>query len=86
MCSCPSSYQVSPNTYVGTGSKGTYLTPEDMLLEYSIHIQAKALMLGPPTELWRNSIRRDYIAMLFLLTLSLSKASAKVRIISQLAK
>jgi hypothetical protein len=26
----------------GTGSWGTYLTPEDMLFGYSIHYQAKA--------------------------------------------
>ena len=34
--------EVSPNTFEETESNGTYLTPEDMLLEYSIHNQAKA--------------------------------------------
>ena len=37
-------------------------------------------------ELWRNSISKDYIAMLFLLTLSLLKAVAKLHRIIESAK
>ena len=36
---------VSANTIEGTASWRTYLTPDGMLIEYSIHIQAKAKML-----------------------------------------
>jgi len=36
-------FEVSPNTFEGTGSLNTYLTPDVMLYEYSIHIQAKAV-------------------------------------------
>ncbi|MDY6371934.1 MAG: hypothetical protein SPL12_06515, partial [Bacteroidales bacterium] len=68
-------------------SWGTFLTPDDMLLVYSIHIQAKAKMLTPPVlEFWRNFNEGTILQCHFLLTLSLSKADAKIRIKIGLAK
>ena len=44
MCSCPSSYQVSPNTFVGTGFM-EHISRLEICYGYSIHTQAKAIML-----------------------------------------
>ena len=43
-------------------------------------------MLGPLAKNWRFLIQGHYIAMLFLLTLSLSKVAAKVLFFIGLAK
>ena len=40
-------YQVSPNTFMGTGL-GEHISRLKICYGYSIHNQAKALMLGPP--------------------------------------
>ena len=52
MCSCPSTLGIAKHLE-GTGY-GTNLTPDDMLLIYSIHNQAKANMLRPPSKIWRT--------------------------------
>lgn len=57
-----------------------------MLLDYSIHNQAKALMLILPHKIWRTLNVRTISQCFSCLQLSLSKASAKVRIIFHTAK
>ncbi len=77
MCSCPliSRFRL---THEGTGSYGTYLTPVGMLMEIA-YTSSESKMLGPPSLKFAEFRYRDYVAMLFLLTLSLSKATAKIR-------
>ena len=53
---------------------------------YSIHTQAKAQLLRPPSMFWRNLAKRTILQCFSCLQLSLSKASAKVRRIFHTAK
>ena len=53
---------------------------------YSIHTQAKAQLLRPPSLFWRNLAKRTILQCFSCLQLSLSKASAKVRRIFHTAK
>ena len=53
---------------------------------YSIHTQAKAQLLRPPSMFWRNLAKRTILQCFSCLLLSLSKASAKVRRIFHTAK
>ena len=86
LCALIVIFEVSPNTFEGTGSLNTFLTPEDMLQGYSIHNQAKAKMLNPPSLIWRIFKDRIVLQCFSCLQLSLSKASAKVRKIFHTAK
>ena len=60
LCAHVRCYLVSANTFEETGSWGTYLTPEDMLLVYSIHTQAKAKCSILPLEILPISIAGQY--------------------------
>ena len=68
MYSCPFTYQVSPNTYAGTGSMEHISRLKICYrgIAYTIKRKQKCSVLL--LELWRNSISKDSIAMLFLLT------------------
>ena len=52
----------------------------------SIHIQAKAKCSLPQLELWRNSIKGTISQCFSCLQLSLSKATAKIQTLFDLAK
>ncbi len=66
MCSCPliSRFRL---TYEGTGSNGTYLTPDGMLIEIA-YTSSESKMLCPPSLKFAEFRYRDFVAMLFLLT------------------
>ena len=63
---------VSANTIEGTASWRTYLTPDGMLIEYSIHFQAKHNCSSSFLK-FADFIDKDSITMLFLQSLSISR-------------
>lgn len=66
MCSYPFTYQVSPNTYAGTGFMEHISRLKICYRDIAYTIKRKQKCSVLLLELWRNSISKDSIAMLFL--------------------
>ena len=67
----------------GTGSNGTYLTPDRMLNRYSIDTQAKAQMLRPPDcflQIYKlGQYRNAFLAKTYIALVSRCKSTNFLR-------